>query len=470
MSRFLKAFFSFGLATSIEQLLGFIIVPIYTRMFTTREYGIIEMTGTVIIIAVVFGVLQLETALQRYYYEHKGVARKLLISNVYFLVLISSVLVAFIVCFLSSHISVWLFDTPSFSSHIRLASLQIPIQNLTMLGLVLLRYDNENIKFLIVIVCKVVFMLSCVLILVIHQQRGLYGVFLSQVVAQAGALLVLSYFIREKIIFRFSKVLTSRLFSYSLPQFPARVGSMSLGEVNKFFTLHFLSLQAIGIYSVSLKMASSIQLLNMAFIMAWAPVMHTLFKKEDNKKVFSSIFPVVCCATFMFVCLIALFSKEMITMLTSSNFLEAYKYAGGLALFFALYIVKEVVDIGPKITKKTHYLSFNFLISVIVNLVSLYFFIKRFDLIGVILAMILTNLVLVIVSWYTSNKLYYVPFNKAQFCVLFFPALFMSLLIMKYDIDFIVRFVIAIVISIFYGAIGLYSFRKLKSNMGTLDV
>jgi len=66
MNNFVKAFLSFGLATSIEKLLGFIILPIYTKYFNTTEYGVIDMIGTILQISCVFGLLQLETSLQRY--------------------------------------------------------------------------------------------------------------------------------------------------------------------------------------------------------------------------------------------------------------------------------------------------------------------------------------------------------------------------------------------------------------------
>lgn len=463
MIKFLKAFLAFGLATSLEKLLGFIIIPIYTDVFTVSEYGIIDMIGTIISVAMIFGLLQLETALQRYYYDYKGVKRKLLVSNTYFGIGILSVFTAFLLFALSDNISIWLFKTDSYSTLIKLSSLQIPIQNLSMLGLVLLRFDNKNIKFLIVIILKVLFTLSCVMFFVVKQKGGLQGVFLAQLVAQSATLLAVFYFVRENFVFHISRIFVRMLFSYSLPQFPARIGSMSIGEVNRFFMLHFLSLQTIGIFSVSFKVASAIQLLNMAFIMAWTPLMHSLFNKDNNKKIFSLVFLLVCCATFLFVCLIALFSKEMIKVLVSQDFLESYKYVGGLSLFFALYIVKEVVDVGPKITRKTQYLSYNFLISVMVNIISLYFFIKFYELEGVIFAMVLTNLVLVIISWYTSNKLYYIPFNVFLFCILFFPAVLMSLLTMNYNIDLWVRVSVAIVICIFYGLMGLYYFKEIRT-------
>ena len=54
MREFLKSFFSFGVATSIEKILAFILLPIYTRLFTTTEYGMIDLCQVLMGIVSVF--------------------------------------------------------------------------------------------------------------------------------------------------------------------------------------------------------------------------------------------------------------------------------------------------------------------------------------------------------------------------------------------------------------------------------
>jgi O-antigen/teichoic acid export membrane protein len=334
-----------------------------------------------------------------------------------------------------------------------------------MLGLLLLRFEQQNFKFLIVILAKVFAMLGSVYFFVIYLRSGLPGVFSAQILANVGALGVVLFFCRSYLNTKFSKVNSRILFKYSLPQFPARLGSMCLGEMNRFFLLHFLSIQAIGVFSLSLKVASMIQLVNMAFLMAWAPVMFALFKQENNKQIFSQVFNLVCCVTFMIVCIISLFAKEVVELIVQKeDFRTAFRYVGGLALFYALYIVKEVVDIGPKYTHKTYYISYNFFFSVLLNLVALYFFIKYFELNGVVYAMVLTNLGLVLISWFTSNRLYYIPFNKTLFVVLLLPAMALCYYAMETDLHLWVRICILMIVLAFYLTIGYQYFRKIRTN------
>jgi O-antigen/teichoic acid export membrane protein len=462
MNNFIKAFLSFGLATSIEKLLGFIILPIYTKYFNATEYGIIDMIGTILQVASIFGLLQLETSLQRYYYEYNALKKKLLISTIYYWIFACSIIIGLIIFFISPFLSQKFFGSIKYAILIKTIAIQLPLTNLSMLGLVLLRFEKENIKFLMVIITKVVTTLLFVYVFVIYLKMNLIGVFIAQVSAIFFSTVLVMYYVRKQFVYRLSNVMSRKNLKYALPQFPARVGSMVLGQANRFFMLGYLSLAAIGIYSVSMKLASSIQLINTAFIMAWAPFMHAQFKSNKNQKVFANVFPVVVGVTFLFVCLISLFSLELVKLLATKEFYSAYKYVGGLSLFFSLYIIKETVDIGPKIKEKTQFLSFTFILSVIVNIISLFVLIRILDLKGVVLAMMITNLFLVILSWIISNKLYPIPFSVAKFVLMLIPTIIVVISIMYYEIGLFTRVIIAIVAVAFFGINLGFAYKNLK--------
>lgn len=463
MSNFIKSFLSFGLATSIEKLLGFILLPLYTKYFDTVAYGVMEMVTTILTVSCIFGVLQLETSLQRYYYEYKSTRRKLLVSTVYLWTIIFSAIVSIVLSVGSSIISEVLFGSSKYANLFRIIAMQLPLINLSMLGLVLLRYERANLRFLIVIMTKVLSTLLLIYIFIIRLQMGIDGVFLSQLVALVLSTMLVTFYIRKNFVMKISPLLTQRNFKYALPQFPARVGSVALGQLNKFFMLGFLSLASIGIFSVSMKLASSIQLVNTAFIMAWFPFMNSQFKKDNNKDVFASVFPVVVGITCFCVCMISLFAIEVIEIFVDKKFYESHRYVGGLSLFFALYLIKEVIDIGPKIKENTKWLSFTFLLSVIVNVLSLYVFVKYFELIGVVIAMIITNLFLVVLSWIVSNKLYYIPFRISHFIICLGPTLAIVTASMFNSIDLINRLFISLLLLIYFGIFVFFSYKKLKS-------
>jgi len=451
MKNFIKSFLAFGLATSIEKLLGFILLPIYTRHFNSIEYGVIDMISVIGSILIIFGTLQIETSLQRYYYSYGGLRKRLLISNVYLLVAFFSFALFLILIVLSNPLSRWFLGDVAYSSALKISSFQIIFINLNMLGLVILRYEKQNVKFLIAIIIKVISALLFALLFVVYLDFGINGVILGQTLSLFITTVFITFCVKKFIIVRFNKIINSDLFRFALPQLPARIGSILIAQVNRFFMLGYLTMASIGIYSVSLKLASSIQIINTAFIMAWRPIMIKLFNVKNNKEIFPSVLPIISLIVFFFVSLISIFSFEIVKLFTTKEFYSAYKYLGGLSLYFALFIVKEVIDIGPVITKNTKYLSYNFMWSILLNIILLFSFISIWQIEGVILAMILTNLFLVAITWYTSNRLYPIKFRIDKFVVAVLPALILSMANMVYRIDLLIRVVICAIVVLFYG-------------------
>lgn len=463
MKDLFKSFLLFGLATAIEGLLGFMLLPIYTRRFTKVEYGVIDMVGVILGIATIFGVLQIETALQRYYYDSTGVRRKILTFNVFLFVFIASVLVSSILYFSAPILANLLLEDYKYQKIIRIACFQLPLINMNVLGLIVLRFEKENLKFFIIIIVKVLTSLLFVLLFVVYNKMGIQGVFFAQLSALLLSSSLLFGFIKKYVCFHYSLRVIKKTLVYSLPQIPARIGSILMSQANRFFMLSFLSLSAIGLYAVSLKLSSGIQLFYAAFVMAWRPFMFDKFKSENSKAIFSSVLPIISSVIFLLVCIICLFSQEIFALMTSKEFYEGHKYIGGLSLYFSLFLIKEVVDIGPVIKEKTKYLSYTFFLSLFVNFLSLYILIQIDGLRGVVFSLIISNLTLVILSWVVSNYLYPVPFNKGHFLMLFFPVFSLSIVSMFLETPFFIRMILVFFSMLFYLFSLIYFIKKYRS-------
>jgi O-antigen/teichoic acid export membrane protein len=196
--------------------------------------------------------------------------------------------------------------------------------------------------------------------------------------------------------------------------------------------------------------------------MAWAPFMFEQRKKDNHKEMFANVLLLTASPLFLLVSVIAIFSKELVYIVASPKFLTAHHYLGALCLYFALFIFKEIVDIGPKFTEKTKYLSFTFFLSVVVNFISLYFSVKLYGLEGVVYSMLLTNTVLLITSWIISNRLYYIPYSAWQFILMALPAFLLSILTMYLMPSLLVKIFILMVVTVYYGVACLKYFKQFK--------
>lgn len=465
MKEFFKAFLSFGLATSIEKIVSFILLPFYTSYFSPADYGVMDLLQVVIGITAVFAVLQLETSLQRYYYDFDDHEKGSLIFTIFFIVFIASILITLLIVLFSHEISYLLFQSYEYQSLLQIVSLQIPSINISMLCFLLLRYEKRNKDFLISILIKVVSFLFLIYLNLVILDKGIKGVLYAQLLSSLIVVMFLFYKIKELIVLEFSRLLLNKSLKYSLPQFPARLGSVMLSYSNRFFMVGVLSVSAIGIFSLSLKFASLIQLVYTAFVMAWAPFMFGKRNDENHKVIFSNVLNLMSTVVFFLVSLIPLFARDIFKYIIATDFIEAAQYVGPLCLSFSLLIFKEIVDIGPKYMEKTKYLSYTFLFSVFINVLSLWILVPRYGVTGVVCSLILTNTVLLALSWIVSNRLYPINFNYYKFILFALPAYSISFVSLFVQFDLLVIMSLVLLLTVVYGyyfKLYLMKFRKLS--------
>lgn len=416
----IKAFFLYGLSSAASKFIAVLLLPIYTQVFSVEEYGQVDVIQSVVYIIIIFGILQLETSLQRFYYELDERNRNIMISSILWGVGILSCLFTGISLLCTDILSELLFKTKEFSNTIKIALLLIPLTNLTTILFVVVRYMKKPLLFTGFTIIQVVTSALSTLILILYYHIGINAVFIGQIIGFGIVLVCQLIYLRKMYSFTIDQFILKKALSFALPQFPARIGSTCNAYINRFFMLSYLSAAAIGLFSVALKFASVILLLQNAFLMVWVPFMYESLKHPDHKKIYARVFNYVCMGVFLFVCLIALFADDILRLFTKNpDYYDAALLIGGLALYQGMFIIKEVVDIGPKITKRTVYITYTYLISAAFNIISLYLALHIGGLKAVVLSMIFTNVVLIIFSWLFTNKVYPIEFSVKRFTFLF---------------------------------------------------
>lgn len=465
MKELVVNFVSFGLAVSLERLMSFLLIPLYAAAFSVTEFGIIDLIQTFSGIVIIFCFLQLETALQRFYYEYKGEEKGKLIFSIFFMILSVAVVLGILVILLSSYISLWMCGTEQYAAAFKISAIQVVFSVLSTLTLILLRFEKKNKLFTCVVLGKSLLLVAAVYGFVSVAHCGVNGFFLSQLLAISISALSALFLVRKLFVCHFSKPLMKLSLKYALPQFPARIGSTTNAYANRFFILGYLDTYSVGLFSMALKIGSIMQLVHQTFMMAWNQYMFETLKKPNNKKQFVLIFRVIVPIIFLVSICLFLFSKELIVHFAAPKFAESAKYVGCIMIAISLLIVKEVVDIGPKYKSKTYYLSVSFLTALGINLLSLFFFIRYFGLGGVVYSMVITNTSLLVLSWLFSYRLYPINFPRRTMVASVLPALALAILMIYVDISLWYRCLLMLFVAVYYLILIYRAVRYYKRNL-----
>lgn len=406
---------SYGLGVIASRGISLILLPIYTSYFDSTNYGVIELVTTIIQLFIIFGSFQIETAYQRYYHDDN--ASKLLITS-FVLVTSLSLLISSIPIIFADQIANWIGNNDEIISALYIMPGIILMTNLNVLIQIQLRNTGRVIVFNVLTVIQVFFSATYTIAALRYCSVNIVHIFIGQFIGLLiyNILSLRYYYPKLKSEINFNKITAILLMDYAMPQMPARILSFINTYANRFFVALLLTTHDVGILSVAIKISSIVMLAYQAFVMSWGPY---IFRKDFNnsdtlrglEKLFnySLIFITTISLFFVF------FANDLQSMLSSGEYASSSKILAGFAFANALFLIKEIVDIGPKIKRKTIYISYSYMVSTIIGLISLVVFLPLFGLVATMISMIVSNLALVMTSWYYTEKLLDLRFNRLYF-------------------------------------------------------
>lgn len=437
----------YGFSSSIGKFVSLLLVPLFTRVFIPDIYGEMDMILTIVAIASIFGMVQLESAVSRYFYTQKDeLGKKIIISTAFWSVSFLSLFIVLLAVVFSDKISSFFFDNPRHSFAIILSSLIIPVSNLNSLFTVVIRFKKKPVHYMFFQLLQIIITVGVTIFLITYLKIGIIGVFWGQLVGYSIATFMMAIYLKNYLSFIWNKVEFKKMIRFSLPLVPAVAGGWANSYLNRFIILGYLSVADLGLYAVALKIASVFQLVGSALRMAWGPFLWETFENNSNHKVvFRKIQKELSLFVFILVVIITLFSKEIILLVASDAYMPATQLIGFIAISLAISeVIIPITSIGPGITKKTEYNTVIFFLSIPVNIGALLFLVPKIGVIAVPISLFFANLVFLIAGWWNSERLYYIGFK-------IYPMIFnliFSLLIISLILYFEVPISIKIILSI----------------------
>jgi O-antigen/teichoic acid export membrane protein len=447
-----KSVFIYGIASGMSKFVGLFLIPFFSRCFSPEQYGSLDLIATVISFVSIFGMLQLESAISRYYYEVEGTKRKIYISTAFWTIFAFSSLLQLIILFSSDSISILLFKSLNYTNIIKVASFNILLLNLFGFLTVLLRFNNKPLFYSLVIFTQFILTGIVSVILVLYFNFGIMAFFLGQAIGLLFASAIVILNLKDSFVFVFNLKVLKDFFYYSIPQVPAVAGNWMNSYANRFIMLGSLSIRDIGIYTVALKIASIFNLFENAFRMAWEPYLWKKIKQPNHREIIVNLAKFISIAVFSAALLLILFSKELIFILSTREYSDALPLIKILIFAFSFPILAQVFGIGTSIVKKTIYNTIGFFIGIFVNILLLFLLIPNLGLIGVPLSLAASNFTILILMCFFSERLYFIGFKFKKIILLVGMFTLIASFLLFYELNLIYK--VALILVLFLTLIG----------------
>lgn len=419
---FSKDYISYGLGFALGHLGGIITLPIYTRLFSTEEMGIII---TITLVSGLIGILMsfgLQPAIFRLFPEASKEKRKTIFFCAYVFVVFIGGLFTFIAVKYSPYLSSLLFNESIYKSILTIAFLTTYIQSLTNICLAILRIKRKVILFNTLTVVTVIVSLLFVLLFVLILELGIMGVFLGNLVGVVIGKMITAFSIKDYFVFRFRKADFKELLSFGLPLVPSEFANWANQRLGRLAILYLLGISSVGIFGVTAKIATIFSIIIYAWRQSWVPFSMSILKDENRDLVYSKVlyyYLLVCISGAFLLCI---FSKELISFIATSRYVEGIIILPWILGAMIIQGIAPITRLGLFISKKTVWISLASWSSVIAHIVFVIVFIPVLGIEGAAIGFFVASVIRIGLLTFWAQQKY--PLN--------FPIIATILLILVY--------------------------------------
>ncbi len=410
-----SAIYSLGNVSS--KLVGFILLPIYTKYLTINDYGILailEISGQFLSSFLSMG---LYFALNRWYwdsdYEEK---QNILFFNVLISLLVIGFLVIFSLFLFADNLSIFLFSSIKFSYYIRLLLFAVFLNIISRAVLNLMRIQEKAVLYSVANLIRFSVNLVLTVYFVAGLQRNVAGIYEAQILGFAVFFIVIIKYLLQNIKIRFDFPLIKEMLFFGFPMVFTSIAGIILSITDRY-SLRFLSdMGEVGIYSFGFKISNSLKVfLGQSIIWALTPVMYKVMKDASAKLFYSKVLNYFTFVITLSVLVISLFSREIIELISrNADYYRAYQIIPIIAFAILFDLLKNVSAIGINIAKKTKTTAIIITLVAVLNIGLNIWLIPYYQAVGAGIATLISQFVAFIAITRFGQKYFTIPYEYGK--------------------------------------------------------
>lgn len=458
----LKHSSNYLIANIATKALLFISIPIYTRLLSVEEYGIVNVFMSTISVAAVLLTMNSEVAISRYYFDTKEINefKRFVGTSINLATLIMMVTSSFFLIFIKS-----ISEMLSFSVILTISIL--PVALYSIINSVFEQIYNpllQSKKIAIVSSVKtyLAFALSLVFILLLKENKYM-GYVWGTILAMVLLAVYLYRQIKPYYISCLDKKHIKYILSYCLPYLPYSLSGVILAQFGRLFISSESGFEKAGVYSFASNISMIMMVLIMVIHQAWNPY-YFRYMNENDRKSIDGDYDLIWRGTLIIGIGICLFGQEIGWLMGASEYWQSLYILPLLVTGYVLYQWAYVYMRNCGYAKKTIWNAIAVISGGVLNVVLSYILIPQYKELGVAIAFCVSYLTILIVSFATNRyvlKVHAPSFKhfNGLFCLYCLIAGFSIFLYFWEDnqvFAILIKIVLFIVSSVFF----MYNYRR----------
>jgi O-antigen/teichoic acid export membrane protein len=396
----------FGVSGAIKNLIGFLLIPLYTYYIGPRELGVWAIL--MIIFQAVPLVLRmgLGNALLRSWYDYEDDQRPPLASTVFIFLMLTSIPLLLVMAGFSTRISNWQFSTANYAPHLRIICLLSLLEIFNVVPDTLMKIRNASLQYSACQMIGFITQLSITLTTVLYLERGIEGILLGYLAGSSIQYLLMFFLTFRGLRWGFDTDELKKMLAFGTPLIFGRLAAISFQSIDRIFLKHYVNMRIVGLYAFGNQLTSPINMLvTTPFSMIWPNMQFSTMKDRDANEYYARMLTYMVLLAAIFALPLAILVEDLLHIIASPKYWETAAVVPWLALASVLDITNPVLSVGVSLKRKSFLSPIIVITSALINIGLNFLLIPTYGMKGAAIATVLSYIAMCVIRYQISNRL-----------------------------------------------------------------
>ena len=413
----------YGVGGAAARYTGLILLPIYTRVFSTGEYGILESVSNLGTLLLAVAVLGMDGAVPLLFFETTDAAERRRIATLW---VWAAVAVSVPLTLLLIAAAPWVALVASGSEQkARLFALGVAVLPFSLLQVVCtailrLTFRPRIYAVLNFTLTTLIALISILLVVIARMgiEGALWGIFTGTAVTSIASAWAVRDLVTISSIDARMRVLGRRLLRLGLPLVPASVALWVIAFSNTYFLIQLAGPEQAGVFRAGARLVALLSLAIWAFQLAWTPFSLSLARDPQAPRLYSRVATLYTAGAVGASVLMGAFAPILLRIFTTADYAAAASVIGVLSLGAAALGAYYVVAVGVNLAQRTEQIAWTTLVAAGTNVVLNLTLIPLWGIVGAGLASLAANVLSTGLVYMVSQRFHPLPYEPLKLLVI----------------------------------------------------
>ena len=412
----------YGIGALVLASSGFLLIPLYTRVLSTLEFGSLEILNRIADIMLLFMFLGMRQAYIRIYFENTENDWRCTVTSTFlwFSLISCLVIVLGLYPWAGEAVSIF-YELPELKDSFSLLLLLAPLSMFAKIVMTYLQVRTWSAAYVWSSITQTMFFLGFSVYFLAWLDLGVQGALLAAVISSGLIATAGTIYIFHEAGYKFSVQIFVEMLRFGLPYLPTAFFAYVILNSDRYFLSSHASLDSVGIYALSYKIAMiGVFILVEPFLKIWSPFLYQVIKQKNGKVVIANVFRYFVICTVGIATLISVLAESVISVLSDRAYHAAIHFVPILAFASVFWAAQHLADAGILIAKKTSFKPLIFGMAAFTAVTLNWALVPKFGIMGASFATFLTYVVLFLATLKISNYYYFLPLEYAKLSLTIF--------------------------------------------------